>query len=146
MVAPPDYVSFTNTNTISGVLCISDTLLGCLVVNSSGKTVHTQLYPKMMRNINKLLCYYILTVYYIRTSGIIWTFWIQIYSDYHLNSIYIYYCCIWLVVFCYVLLCIPLCVYCKFTCIYMYYYTCTWYIEYMFKLMYPRLKKSLSSI
>ena len=25
-----------------------------------------------------------------------WTFWIQICSDYHLNSIYNYYCCIWL--------------------------------------------------
>ena len=88
--------------------------------NSSGKTVLTQLCPKMMRNFNKLVCYYIWKLYYIRTSGIIWTFWIQIYSDYHLNSIYIYYSCFWLVVFCYVLLCISLCVYCKFMCIRMY--------------------------
>ena len=58
MVTPPDEIEFTNT--ISGVLCISDTLLLCLVVNSSDKTVPTQLYPKMMRNFNKLLCYYIL--------------------------------------------------------------------------------------
>ena len=41
-------------------------------------------------------------------------------NNYHLNSIYIYYCCFWLVVFCYVLLCISLCVYCKFMCIRMY--------------------------
>ena len=58
MVTPPDEIEFTNT--ISGVLCISDTLLLCLVVNYSTKTVPTQLYPKMMRNFNKLLCYYIL--------------------------------------------------------------------------------------
>ena len=37
-----------------GALCISDTLLLCLVVNSSDKIVPTQLYPKMMRNFNKL--------------------------------------------------------------------------------------------
>ena len=38
----------------------------CLVVNSSDKTVPTQLYPKMMRNFNKLLCYYILdTILYL---------------------------------------------------------------------------------
>ena len=58
MVTPPDEIEFTNT--ISGVLCISDTLLWCLVLNSSDKTVPTQLYPKMMRNFNELLCYYIL--------------------------------------------------------------------------------------
>ena len=44
------------------------------------------------------------TLYYIRTSKIIWTFWIQIYSDYHLNSIYIYYSCFWLFLFCYVIM------------------------------------------
>ena len=38
----------------------------------------TQLYPKMMRNFNKLVFYYIWKLYYIRTSGIIWTFWLQI--------------------------------------------------------------------
>ena len=58
MVTPPDEIEFTNT--ISGVLCISDALLWCLVLNSSDKTVPTQLYPKMMRNFNELLCYYIL--------------------------------------------------------------------------------------
>ena len=47
--------------------------------------------------------------------------WLWNYSDYHFtNSIYNSYCCIWLVVFCYVLLCIPLCVYCKFMCMRMY--------------------------
>ena len=76
MVAPPDTVAYTNT--INDVLCITDTLLRCLVGNYSGKTVPTQLYPKMMRNFNKLVCYYIGTLYYIRTSGIIWTLWIQI--------------------------------------------------------------------
>ena len=52
MITPPNEVAFTNTNinTISGALCISDTLLLCLAVNSSSKTVSTQLYPKMMRN------------------------------------------------------------------------------------------------
>ena len=30
------------------------------MLNSSDKTVPTQLYPKMMRNFNELLCYYIL--------------------------------------------------------------------------------------
>ena len=40
------------------------------------------------------------------TSRIIWTFWIQICSDYHLNSIYIYYCCFCR--FCFVMsLCMP---------------------------------------
>ena len=102
------------------VLCISDTLLLWLVGHSSGKTVLTQLCPRMMRNFNKLVCYYIWKLYYIRTSGIIWTFGFKFYSDYHLNSIYIYYCCFWLVVFCYVLLCISLCVYCKFMYIRMY--------------------------
>ena len=38
----------------------------------------TQLCPWMMRNFNKLVCYYIWKLYYIRTSRIIWTFWIQI--------------------------------------------------------------------
>ena len=60
MVTPPDEIELTNT--ISGVLCISDTLLGCLEVNSSDKTVPTQLYPKSMRNFNKLFCYYILDI------------------------------------------------------------------------------------
>ena len=49
-------------------------------------------------------------------------FFFQICSDYHLNFIYIYYCCIWLVVFCYVIM-NAICVYCKFTCIRMYYST-----------------------
>ena len=40
----PIEVSFTNT--ISGVLCISDTLLWCLAVNSSGETVPTRPYPR----------------------------------------------------------------------------------------------------
>ena len=41
------------------------------------------------------------------------------YSDYHLNSIYIYYCYIWLVGFCYVIM-YTISVYFKFMCIYMY--------------------------
>ena len=49
----------------------------------------------------------------------IWTLWIQIYSDYHLNYIYIYYCFFWLFVFCYVIM-YAIDVYCKFICIYMY--------------------------
>ena len=57
MVAPPDKVAYTNT--INDVLCISDKLLRGLVGNSSGKTVPTQLCPSMMRNFNKLVCYYI---------------------------------------------------------------------------------------
>ena len=44
MVTPPDEIEFTNT--ISGVLCISDILLLCLVVNSSGKTVSTPAVSK----------------------------------------------------------------------------------------------------
>ena len=70
-----------------------------------------QLYPKMMRNFNKLLCYYILDAILYSDK--------QIYSDYHLNSIYIYYCCFWLFVFCYVIM-YAIYVYCKFICIYMY--------------------------
>ena len=52
MFTPCDEIAFTNTdtNTVSGVLCVSDTLLYCLVVNSSGETVPAQLYPKMPRN------------------------------------------------------------------------------------------------
>ena len=76
MVAPPDKVAYTNT--INNVLCISDTLLWWLVGHSSSKTVLTQLCPRLMRNFNKLVCYYIWKLYYIRTSRIIWTFWIQI--------------------------------------------------------------------
>ena len=76
MVASPDKAAYTNT--INDVLCISDTLLLYLVGNSSGKTVPTHLCPRMMRNFNKLVCYYIWKLYYIRTSGILWTFWIQI--------------------------------------------------------------------
>ena len=114
MFTPPDELAFTNTNTntISGVLCISNTLLRCLLLNSSCETVPTQLYPKM------LLCYYIWILYYIWTSRIIWIFYIQICSDYHLNSIYIYCCCIWLVMFCYVIM-YGMWVYCKFKCIHM---------------------------
>ena len=110
MITPPDQIAFTNTNTISGVLYISDTLLWCLVVNSSGKTVSTRLYPKMMRNVHTLLCYYIWTLYYIRTSWIMWIVWVQIYSDYHLNYIHMYYCFFWLFVFCYVIMYAIICV------------------------------------
>ena len=76
MVAPPDKIAYTNT--INNIQCISDTLPWCLVGNYSGKTVPTQLYPRMMKNFNILVCYNIWKLYYIRTSGIIWTFWIQI--------------------------------------------------------------------
>ena len=41
-----------------------------------------------------------LDIIYIRTGRIIWTFKFQISNDYHLNSIYIYYCCFWLFVVC----------------------------------------------
>ena len=44
--------------------------------------------------------------------------WIQICSDYHLNSIYIYYCYIWMIGFCYVIM-YTISVYCKFMCFYM---------------------------
>ena len=37
-------------------------------------------------------------------------FGFKFYSDYHLNSIYIYYCCIWLVAFCYVCVCVFACI------------------------------------
>ena len=66
---------------------------------------------------NKLLCYYIGHYIIFRTRRIIWTFWIQICSDYNLNSMYIYYCYIWLVGFCYVIMYTILSVYCKFMCI-----------------------------
>ena len=72
--------------------------------------IATRLYPKITRHFIKLLCYYI------RTRRIIWTFWVQICRDYHLNSIYIYYCCFWLFVFCYVIL-YAICVCCKIMCI-----------------------------
>ena len=77
MITPPDVVAFTNTNTntISSVLCISETLLCCLVVTSSCKTVFTQLYPKMMRNFNKFVRYYIWTLLYSDKQNY---FWIQI--------------------------------------------------------------------
>ena len=65
---------------------------------------------------------------YIPTSRIIWTCWIQVYSDYHLNSIYIYYCYFWLFVFCYVIM-YAICVYCKFMCIRRCMYMCALYTE-----------------
>ena len=43
-------------------------------------------------------------------------FKIQIYIDYHLNSIYLSYRCFWLFVLCYVIM-YAMCVYCKFMCI-----------------------------
>ena len=86
------------------------------------------------------MCDYIWNYIIFRTRRIIWTFWIQMCSDY----IIIYYCYIWLVGFCYVIMYTILSVYCKFMCIYMYRYMCTWYTEDIFKLMYPILKKSLS--
>ena len=116
MVAPTDKVAYTNT--IINVLCISDTLFGWLVGHSSGKTVLTQLCPRMMRNFNKLVCYYIGNYIIFGQAELYGLFGFKFY--YHLNSIFIYYCCFWLVVFCYVLLCISLCVYCKFMCIRMY--------------------------
>ena len=133
MFTPCNEIAFTNTNTntISCVLCIANTFVWCLVVNSSGETVSTELYPEMLRNVQINVC------------RLIWTFWILICSDYHLNSIYIYYCYIWLVGFWYVIM-YTISLYCKCMCIYMYSYMCTWYTEDMFKLMYPRLKMSLS--
>ena len=51
MFTPCDEIVFTNTNTntISDALCIADTFVRCLVVNSLDETVATELYPKMMR-------------------------------------------------------------------------------------------------
>ena len=109
MVAPADKVAYTNT--INNVLCISDTLLWCLVGNSSGKTVPTQLCTRMMRNCNKLVCYYIWKLYYIRTSGIIWTFWIQIlqwlsFKFYlHLLLLHLVGCVLWCVIM-YTIMCV----------------------------------------
>ena len=48
MCMPCDEIALTNT--ISGVLCIAETFFCCLVMNSLGETVPTQLYPKMLRN------------------------------------------------------------------------------------------------
>ena len=75
MAAPPIRLYIPTQLTM---YCVFQIHYTCLVGNSSGKTVPTQLCPRMMRNFNKLVCYYIWKLYYIRTSGIIWTFWIQI--------------------------------------------------------------------
>ena len=50
MFPPWNEIAFTNTNTISGVLCIAAKFVWCLVLNSSGETVPTQLYQKMLIN------------------------------------------------------------------------------------------------
>ena len=39
------------------VLILVEDARGDHMVNYSGETVHTQLYPRMLRNFNKLLCY-----------------------------------------------------------------------------------------
>ena len=39
MFTPWYEIAFTNTNTISGVLCIADTFVWCLLVNSSGEII-----------------------------------------------------------------------------------------------------------
>ena len=73
-----------------------------------GETVPTQLCPKILRNFNKRLCYYIWT------GRIIWTFLFKF--DYHLNLIEISYCCFCLFVFYYVIM-NAIWVYSKFMCI-----------------------------
>ena len=52
MFTPYNEIAFTNTNTntFRCVMCIADTFVWCLVVNSSCETVPIQLYPKMMKN------------------------------------------------------------------------------------------------
>ena len=68
MFTTPADVAFTNTNTISCVLQLhhSDVWWWILVVK---QCMATQLYPKMPRHFIKLLCYYIWTLYYIRTGS-----------------------------------------------------------------------------
>ena len=58
MFTPCNDIAFTNTNTntISCVLCIADTFVWCLVVNSSGETVPTQMYPEILRNFSINIC------------------------------------------------------------------------------------------
>ena len=69
-----------------------------------GEIVPTKLYPKMLRNFNKrLLLLYLDTILYSEKHTYM-DFWIKIRSDYHLNSIYISYCCFWLFVICYVIM------------------------------------------
>ena len=77
----------------------------------------------ILRNLNKLLCYYIWTLYYIWTSRIIWTFWIEIYSDNHLNTFSISYCCFGCFVFCYVNYVCHMCT-CTIVCVFAYNSTC----------------------
>ena len=74
------------------------------------------MYPTLPRTSNKLV-YHIWTIYSIRSSRIIWTFFLfQICSDHHLNLIYIYYCCFWLFELCYVIMSI-ICVHCIYMCL-----------------------------
>ena len=73
-------------------------------------------YPKLPRTSNKLV-YHIWTIYSMRSSRIIWTFFrLQICSDHHLNLIYIYYCCFWLLVLFYVSMSV-ICVHCIYVCL-----------------------------
>ena len=63
---------------------------------------------------NQLMCYYILILYYTSdTQNYMDVLGFKFAVDYHLNSIYIYYCYIWLVGFCYVIMYTILSVYCK---------------------------------
>ena len=75
--------------------------------NSAYSTV-----SKDAEKFQKIFGHYII----IGEAELLWTFWIQICRDYHLNSIYISYCCFWLFVFCSVIM-YAICVYCKFMCI-----------------------------
>ena len=100
-----------------------------------------QLYPKLPRASNKLLCFHIWTLYSIRTSRIIWTFFkFKFGSDHCLNSFYIYYCC-----FCCLCFVMSLCMsYVCIVCLYVFAYdsTCALlYTEDMFSLMNSRLIK-----
>ena len=74
MVTPPAEVALTNTNTIGGVLCISDTSVWCLVVNSWGETVHAYSTVSKEDGETFILGCYIWTLYYIRTGMFIRTF------------------------------------------------------------------------
>ena len=78
-----DKVSYTNT--INNVLCISEYITLMVGGNSSGKTVLTQLCPRMMRNFNNL-CVIILETILVFGLAELYGLLDQIFSDYHLNS------------------------------------------------------------
>ena len=110
MYTPWGEIAFTNT--ISGVMCIADTFIRCLLVNSSGGTTVSKDYEKFSIN----FCVIIFGHYIIFGHAELYGLFGFKFAVTHLNSIYIYY---WFVVFCYVIL-YTICVYCNLMCIYMY--------------------------